>query len=257
MNTNSTSSTPPPADLARAFERELGSADGARAAALDGLARLRAAKGTSLQREHARLLARYGKEDPRVLRLEQKQSANQRFVGVIGVLASQARVADLDAKPGTFVVHGFVRDQALKALKGLTVQLVDGRGHWIEAFGRVCTDADGYFRLENREVGDRLEVSADTVASKASVRIQVLDAKEKVLHTGKDPVTVASGQVEFREIVLGDDACGCGPDDSAQPTGASGHPAAATGGVMSTSDVRPPTAQPAKSTPHKRRKPSS
>jgi hypothetical protein len=100
MKTNSTSTTPPPTDLARAFERELAAADGARAVALGGLARLRAARTVSLQREHVRLLARYGKEDPRVVRLEQKQSANQRFVGVIGVLASQARVADANVSPG-------------------------------------------------------------------------------------------------------------------------------------------------------------
>jgi hypothetical protein len=78
---------------------------------------------------------------------------------------------------------------------------------------------EGYFRLEIHQLGDRLEPTADAVATKASMRIQVLDAKEKTLHTGKAPVTVVLGQVEFREIVLGQGDCGCPPSEPGPSTG--------------------------------------
>ncbi|MCC7373483.1 MAG: hypothetical protein IT581_02420 [Verrucomicrobiales bacterium] len=256
MKTNSTSTTTPE-DLARGFERELANADGGRVAALDGLSRLRAAKTVSLQREHARLLERYGKDDARVTRLEQKQSANQRFVGVLGAVAAQARVATITAAPGTFVLHGFVRDQSLRGLVGLTVRLVDVRGRWIEAYGNACTDADGYFVLLIREFQGRVGATeADGVANaKIGDRMQVLDAKGQSLYLGKESVPVREGQVEYREVILDGSDCGCSPEPSDPSTGLSGSPGTVTSAPANPVVTRPPTAQPTKPATLKRRKP--
>lgn len=256
MKTKSTSAATPE-DLARGFERELANADGARVAALDGLSRLRAAKTVSLQREHTRLMERYGKDDARVTRLEQKQSANQRFIGVLGTVAAQARVASTTAAPGTFVLHGFVRDPALRGIAGLTVRLVDVRGRWIEAYGNACTDADGYFVLLIREFQGRVEATAaDGVANaKIGDRIQVLDAKSQSLYLGKDSVPVREGQVEYREVVLDGADCGCSPEPSNPSTGLSGNPGTVATPPVNPVITRPPTTQPAKTTTVKRRKP--
>jgi hypothetical protein len=194
-----------------ALERSLDGADAARGAALTGLARLRAAKSTGLQREQARLAAKYGAQDQRTLAVAERAAVNQVLVQQVSAEAVRATLEVPAADPRAWILHGRVLDAALAGVPSLTVALYDEKDVWQRALGHACTDKTGYFRLTASS--GRTAVDDKTGAKTPAVFIHVLDAKGATLHKDPRPLHPALGRVDFRQIVLGEPPAQCSPPD--------------------------------------------
>jgi hypothetical protein len=135
------------AEAIRQLEALPARADTGRVEGLEALRRLRTAKAAMLAREQARLTARYGANHPRVQALTQQITVNRLLVNHVGAEAGRARVAQVDADPKAWILHGRVLNRDLKGQPGLTVALYDSRGAWVQALGFACTDSTGFFKL--------------------------------------------------------------------------------------------------------------
>src|SRR5215213_11585482 len=188
-------------DVMQEVDKGVAGADAQRGDKLERLQTVRRAKATGLQREHARLSAKLGANHPRVLGLVVKMEANRLLTRDLAVETVRARTETPEADEGTWVLHGYVRDQELKPVAHLTVALYDGKARWVERLGFACTREDGYFRLDANDFDD-----AD-----APVFIHVLNSQASHLYADTAPFTPAGGRVDTREIVLPTDAQACAP----------------------------------------------
>jgi hypothetical protein len=131
----------------------------------------------------------------------------------VGQEAARAETAAPRAEPGEWMLHGYVRGRDLNPVPDLTLSLVDARGRVVEPLGYGCTDAKGYFRivakLARAETGGARTVGEH--AEPETVHIRVTDASGKQVYRGQEAIRPAPDQVEYREIVLGQDASGCAP----------------------------------------------
>ncbi len=219
------------AEIAKELNQGLENADPARLAGLQQLARMRAIRRTSMEREQARLSQKLGAAHPRVAALNRKLEANRELERDIALGISRARTPAIRPDAGAWILHGHVRNQARNGLPGLTVALYDEKNKWIEVLGYACTDADGYFRLTARldatdAVGtapevNQLQKAATSFAGKAAAwgaaYIHVTDGQGATLYVGESVLTPKPGEVVYREIILDDGVCVCTPPGGKQP----------------------------------------
>src|SRR5262245_37394658 len=242
MTTQQGPETPQAAEGLRQLEAMPARADAARTEGLLALGRLRTAKTAMLGREQARLTAKYGADHPRVQALIRQIDVNRALVNHVAAEAGRAQVAQVDADPKAWVLHGRVMDQNLRGLEALTVALYDAKGTWVQSLGFACTDSSGYFKLSATPLGGGTTGTSSTQpapapapkrssrAAKAEdatdsaprdplpdgpVYARVLDANSTTLATDPRPLTPAFGRVDYEEIVLG----GARPRDCAPPDG--------------------------------------
>lgn len=227
-------------EAARTLQSGIQGADPARVQQLSGLQALRQAKSTSLTREHARVSQARGPQHPQTAALAQKLALNQALTLHLerAAAASRARVPDVDAD--SWIVHGHVRTRALQPVPQVTVALYTRDGHWLREFGHDCTDAEGHFKLcvkprvkapevktpevaataglaKSASVGDM-----DTRASDRQVFLRVTDGEQRLVGIDKRPLTPRLGQVDYREIILGEAACTPPPSGEVNPGPAPG-----------------------------------
>ncbi|HYN86380.1 MAG TPA: hypothetical protein VER32_14115 [Pyrinomonadaceae bacterium] len=188
-------------DFSRGLEERTGGADRLRAERLGHLAALRRAKDAGLRRERERLARKYGEEHPRVAETAARITVNASLARDLDLEAARARVEvpRVDAKG--WAVHGHVRDRELKPVAGLTVALYDARANWVESEGFACTDAEGYFRIETRDVG----------AVEGPLFLRVLTGQAVHLYADPNPLTPLAGAVEYRAVHLKEGAQACAP----------------------------------------------
>jgi hypothetical protein len=138
-----------------------------------------------------------------VLALNRNIELNRGFVRDLAVEFDHARVEAPIADTNTWIVHGFVRDKALKGIQNLTVAIYDEKGTWIQALGFACTEERGYFKLNFS--------SAKAAKRGPEVFIHVLDKTGAHICIDKGPLTLELGDIDYREIILGDDTGVCRP----------------------------------------------
>jgi hypothetical protein len=214
--------------ISEAVEQGIAGADPARAVGLLGLHRVRAAKTKGMEREQARLSKKLGPRDPRVLALNRNIELNRGLVRDLAVELDHAGIEAPIADANTWIVHGFVRDRALKGIPKLTVAIYDGKGAWIQALGFACTDERGYFKLSfsSAKPGAGTRSVATTGATTVSATItaatcgpelfiHVLDKTGAHIFIDKGPLTLQPGNVDYREIILGDGTGTCQPPHDA------------------------------------------
>lgn len=206
--------------ISQALEQGIAGADPTRATGLQDLHRVRAAKTKGMEREQARLGQKLGARDPRVLALNQRIESNRGFVRDLAIEIDHARTEAPVADKDTWIVHGFVRDKELAGIPNLTVAIYDEKGTWIQALGFACTDERGYFKLSftSTKAGtgtSTFTTAASTVSATITAAatsgpeffIHVLDKTGTHLFIDKRPLTPQLGNVDFREIILGNDTC--------------------------------------------------
>jgi len=209
---------PKPNDLDEALVRAAVRADGLRGTGLRGLDRATQARLAGLEREHGRLSDKLGTDHPRTralaLRLENGSTRLRDLKLEI------ARAETIGPQPGTakWILHGYVRLKNLEPAPDLTVALVDGRGQWIQALGFACTDAQGYFQIVGSagKAETEAEAGAPGIAappSERQVHVRITDRDRLQLYRGEEAIPVSPGNVEYREIVLGDGTAGCAPPE--------------------------------------------
>ena len=217
-----------PEEAARTLENQISGLDPLRAQALDGLKQLRAVRGAGYLRERERLALKYGADDPRVAALGDKARFNAGLSRDLDFEIDRAKTEAPVADEKSYVLHGFVRDRKGAGVPRLTVALYDDKGNLLRVFGQACTDERGYFIL--RSVGTGAEpkgrdaviipTGAEAAASqpRLSARLYVLDANGATVHVEKEPVQPQLGEVDFRIIILGEQAAPCGPAPETRPT---------------------------------------
>jgi hypothetical protein len=222
MNTSNTKPNPAAVEkLAGNFDNDLAATDVARTEALEGLHELRAAKATHLERQRTRLINRLGAKDPRVLELDGIIASNQRLTRAVKLEVDRAKTNTVEEDEQSWILHGYVRNQDGKGQPSLTVALSDRAGQWVRLLGYACTDKNGYFKLsyhQSTEKGTEAMAVAADISPKMFIWIS--DHKETVLYRDKTPMSVVLGEIQYREIILGDENESCQPpsDDSTGKT---------------------------------------
>ncbi|BCT67363.1 hypothetical protein [Nitrosospira sp. NRS527] len=194
-------------EIAVNLDRTLDQADPQREAALAQLSRVRSAKMTAQAREQKRLAEKLGALHPRVKALAHKREVNAALLREVNLDLARAATPEIDINDNTWLLHGRVLDRAREGQSGLTSTLIDAKGGWVRELGYACTDKRGYFRLSVEKVktaSDKPEAGRET-----QVYLRITDRSNKVLHTDKPPLTPRPGQVDYREITLGEPPAEC------------------------------------------------
>jgi hypothetical protein len=217
-----------PEEAARTLEDQISGLDPLRAEALDGLKQLRAVRGAGYERERERLALKYGADDPRGAALGDKARFNAGLSRDLDFEIDRAKTEASVADEKSYVFHGFVRDRKGGGVPRLTVALYDEKGTLLRAFGQACTDERGYFILRSGAASwEPKERDAAVIATGAdaatrpprlTTRVYLLDANGATVHVEKEPVQPQLGEVDFRIIILGEQAAPCGQAPETQPT---------------------------------------
>lgn len=200
-----------PYDVAKGIDQGLGTADAQRSAAFDRLAVTRQAKDTSLRREHERLSLKYDSDHPRVQAIGNKVVNNQELRLQVAAETIRSKIAVPIVDADTWVLHGFVRNEARQGMPNLTVALFDSNGSRRNNLGHACTDGNGYFRIISKDINN--------VAGSA-VYVRVLSAGGAVLYADKNPLLPKLGLSDYKEILITGDTAVCVPP-AEPPTAAS------------------------------------
>jgi len=199
-------------------------ADQQRAMELERLKIISEAKAGSMEREAARLGAKLGLEHPRVQALTDAIEINRGFLRDLVIEVERARTDIPTVDEKSWVLHGYVRDQDLKGVAGLTVAVYDEKGVWVERLGFACTKEKGYFRL----------TATDLAIADRPVFIRVLN-NGALLYADKSGLKPEMGKMDYREITLSGEAHVCTP-----PPGSSAPPVNPPIEPPETPPVKPP-----------------
>ena len=189
------------------FNSGMATAETARADGLTFLQTLQTVKNRAQIKEHRRLRAKLGEQHPRVQRLAASIQFN---AGLAADLTVQIDRSAIDPPPVTekgWMVHGRVMGQKRQGLAGLTVGIFDAEGRWMRQAGHACTDKRGYFAIVHTP-----EKSPDT-SDQREMRyfLHVIGPDCQPLHKDPDPLELAIGRIEYREIFLDPDNPICRP----------------------------------------------
>jgi hypothetical protein len=193
----------PLSEISRELENSFLGADRARTTHLVGLQRVRGAKSAGLEREHQRLSRSLGDRHPRVVALSDKIAVNAALSRQLVYESERAKVETPTPEARGYIVHGHVRDQDLNAVPGLTVALYDPSGKWLRRLGFDCTDQTGHFKLcYDAGAKDQPEPKP----GERDYLLHISDKKSTLLHRHPRAVQPALGRVDYREIILGEEA---------------------------------------------------
>lgn len=238
-------------EIGNTLAQNLGSVDGARAAELTGLARVRQAKATQLAREHTRLTEKYGANDARVQAIAAQRATNAIVVANIEREALRAQTPMPAPDDNAWIVHGHVfgPDRAPQAERVLTLHDANGKplidtqartdsnGHFVLCVTRPQKTDDGQDNVTPGATrGPALNLSAQATApNTVRAYLHVSDIAGKLLHRDTHELTPALGQVDYREITLSDDPCAQKPPRGKPDTG---------GGTPNETPREPPSTEP-------------
>jgi hypothetical protein len=187
-------------EVSQEVSKSIAAADQQRAVELDRLRIISEAKASSMERESARLGAKLGLDHPRVKALTSAIETNRGFVRDLVIEVERARTDVPAVDPKSWFLHGYVRDQNLKGVAGLTVAVYDEKAAWIERLGFACTNEKGYFRLTATNFG--------AVDGPAFMRVL---RNGSSIYADRSELKPEMGQVDYREIILSGDVHVCTP----------------------------------------------
>jgi len=223
-----------PEEVSQTLDKQLTSLDPQRAQAFSGLKTVHDARHAGYLREEERLTRKYGKDHPRVTAMTGKIRSNEGLRRDLEFEAARATIEAPVVDKNSYVFHGFVRNCAGEGMARLTIALYDEQGNWIRIIGYGCTDEQGYFLLRyDRGKTDQGASPQSTsgpfsaapaapaagTESKASARIHVLDSKSSTLQIEEELLYPQLDQVDFRIIIICDEAAPCAapPSDAVSP----------------------------------------
>jgi hypothetical protein len=201
-------------DIAKGVDQGLTTADTQRGAAFERLDVTRKAKDTSLRREQARLSIKYGADHPRVQAIANKVAINQEFRTQVATETVRAKTEIPIVDENTWVLHGFVRDQARQGVSNVNVALYDSNGSRLNGLGQACTVANGYFKVISKD--------ANAIGASAAY-VRVLSPGGAFLFADQSPLQPGLGHIDYKEITLsgGTAVCVSPPEP---PTGSTSQP---------------------------------
>jgi hypothetical protein len=214
----------PLSQVSDTLEKTVASLDQARAADLDEMSQVRAAKFAGLARDRDRLAAKLGATDPRVVALDRSLALHRETAVGFRSESAAASVSPPRVNQHSWALHGNVLDASRAPVQGVTVALYQ-KDAWVQRLGYACTDANGYFVL--------LEDATRTDTGPLSIHVL---RSGKIIYVDPKPVEIQPAHVEYREIVMDHDVEPCLPPDGYRPPSPPGAPEP-TGGTEPTPPV--------------------
>ena len=206
-------------EIATGLDANISHADPLLESSLIMLHKVRSAKQAGQKRELERLIKKLGDKHARVMALSITIETEQTLISGVATNIERTQIETPIVDENTWVLHGRVYSKEIIGVPNLTVSLHDQKGKWLEPFGYVCTDKTGYFRL-NHEFTEKIssksnESTSGTIASerRPQIFIRLQDNTGVQVYVGKQPVIPAPDQVEYREIIPGDDSDTCIPPE--------------------------------------------
>lgn len=195
-------------DFDEALSRGTERVDRLREAGLKGMETVTLARQAGLKRERGRLSEALGAEHPLVKDLTLRMEDGTARLRALKVEIARAGTVVPKAGAAEWVLHGYVWSADGSPGPDLTVALVNGQGQWLRELSFAVTDARGYFQLRA------------PVAAALEAFLRVTDRNRAQVYSGKDPVPIIPGRVEYQEILQGTDATRGGvPPEEAAPGG--------------------------------------
>jgi hypothetical protein len=188
-------------EVSRELDKGMAGADALRADRLDGLTAARTIKDKRLRREQARIANKLGPTHERVTEIDGRLAINAAMIRDLKLESARAHTETPQVEKDTWLLHGYVRDKALKGVSNLTVALFDHAGSRVKGLSHGCTSSNGYFRIASR-IGS---------GSAGSAYIRVLSQDGSLLYAGNSPLRPAAGSIDYREIILSGEAVVCPP----------------------------------------------
>ena len=217
--TSSGGTAPPPNQILQSSWAA--SMDSQTAQQFNGLAQIRQARASQLQRQVASLTATYGATDPRVVAAKASLQNQQTFANRLGLVSTTTSTTAPTAPANGWVVYGRVRNADLTAAPQLTVFLADQSRAWLSNYGYAFTDQTGYFTLSYAPPASGKKQAKATDALTAY--LEVSNAACKLMYIDASPMSIETGAVVYRDIVLsakvplGTPPCEPGAPPSAPP----------------------------------------
>ncbi len=197
-------------EFRRDTEQRLAGADQARAAGLDGLARVREVRASVAQRERERLTEKLGADHARVAALEASVGAEAALASQLTAQAERTRtpppppVPEPEATdPDAWTVRGRVTDAEGKPLPEVTVSLYDEDLFFDDRLGQATTDAEGRYALTYR-TGD----FRDLIERRPDLYVKVTAKNGSVLHVQPVEVRCEASRTEIIDVRVGGGSAG-------------------------------------------------
>jgi len=188
--------------------------DQQRTQGLERLQQIQTVQNAALEREQQRLTAKYGVAHPRVQKATTRLTYNKGLQRDLSQEVERSKIDVPQIDRNTWRGHGFVLNQSLVGLQGLTITFVDDKNTWVRALGYACTDERGYFSLLYPSQTTQTPSTPDF----PPIFLTITDANQQVLHRESTSRTVKLGQVDFWRIVLGNENGGtCEPPEPDNP----------------------------------------
>ena len=185
-------------------DKTIDDADPFRVESYEQLKRVQLAKQQVLARHKQRLAAKLGAGHPRIKQIDAQITMRTQVIRGVQLERQRAATEQPAIDPKDWIMHGYVKDEAGKALAGVHVWLADQSSKLIKPLGEAATDRQGYFRLIADNIAALLrKLGAEGAAGKVFVYPQVLDKKGAVLYRSKRALQPNPGQTDFVEIIVG------------------------------------------------------
>ena len=178
----------------------------------DGLTRLKGIQATQtamLEKEKARLSAKYSDDHTRVQKITGRLSYNQGLAAELDREIEKSTIAVPKTDADTWLTHGRVMKADGIALSGLTVALYDESDYKVSQIAVSSTDAKGYFAL----VYKIAESDTSSLADSQMLYLTIVDAKNKRLYQASEPLYARFGSIDYRIIVIKEPAQDDGSED--------------------------------------------
>jgi hypothetical protein len=206
-------------EISDKFTAGMKAAETGRSDGLKKLETLQTIKNRAQVKEHRRLQIKLGPQHPRVQHLAARIQYNEGLAQDLAVHIDKSTIEAPAIDEKSWMVHGRVMDINRSGLPGLTVGIFDAKGQWMRQAGHACTDERGYFSIVYTPAKD----AQDKAKQEVQHFLHVIGPDARLLHKDPDPLRLAAGRIEHREIFLDRDRAVCSPpqngqDDSDLPT---------------------------------------
>lgn len=197
----------PVKQLSDTLDASIPKLDQTRAADLTELSVARSAKFAGLARDRARLAAKLGETDSRVIVLDRSIALHQQVLNGYHAESAASSIDPPAIDARSWALHGNVVDATRAPVEGVTVALYEGNT-WNQRAGHACTDARGYFLLR----------VTDAANLKTPLALHILRGG-KTVYVDPNPLTIQPAHVEYREVVLDSKTTGtCEPPVDSEKT---------------------------------------
>lgn len=180
-------------------DSSLDSIDGMRLEKLESMKSTQQALKTAYEQEKTRLEAKYGKDHPRVKKLDAKLKFQEGFMKGLDVEIDNASIEVPSFDKNTWMVYGRVLNKNLKGIKGRTVSLYEKEENLIKDIGQTQTNKYGFYSLVYKPETRGLEIPETR-----ELFLTVSDNQNRILHRESEPLFIKIGQIDTRMIVITD-----------------------------------------------------